>query len=232
MTIEYKFDNLPLGLFQTYTANKLSHLLPVEHSLNFLSCSLIAEDNIRTLSDKMSLTCGYSLLVLDDCDLGDDSIINFVKNLSQEINNKPEIKSSGIIILITSTIGARNINKLVGETIRNGDMFESLTKDDIEAVMVEDQQMMEVYQSFYQLSFATNFVFASIPFLPLTSDSVARCAQRVGKEQGVKLSGGQVASLMEMQQLVTIKNVRISNSGCKLISSRIDIILGSRNSEL
>ena len=184
----------------------------------------------------MSSTCGYSLLVLDDCDLGGDggSVVNFIKTLTQEINKNTEIKSSGLIILITSTVGARTINKLVGDTIKAGDRMARLTRDKIEAVMVDDEQMMTIYQSFYQLSFATNFVFASVPFLPLSSDSVAMCAEQVGLDQGVKLSGSQVASLLEMQQLVNIENVKISRSGCKLISTRIDILTqgGSRDSEL
>ena len=221
------FDNSLLKVsfhfyFQTHAARLLSHSLPTLHNTQFLSCSLLTEDTLITVMDRVILGCGYSLLVLDDCDLGDQNVLRLIRNLANDVTNRPDVKSSGVIIILTTSDGGKILNKLVAERIRDRGQISGISAEDVNlALRREDPK----HVSFQEQVAAPKFLLRSVPFLPLSSESVAQCAKRSARDQGVTLSSAQLGAVMEMQQFAVIKNVKIANTGCKQIASRIDIVL-------
>ena len=221
------FDNSLLKVslhfyFQTHAARLLAHSLPSHHNTQFLSCSLLTEDTIKTVMDKVILGCGYSLLVLDDCDLGDQNVLGLVRNLANDVTNRPDVKSSGVIIILTTSDGGKILNKLVAERIRDRGQISGISAEEINSALSREDSKHIAFQE--QVA-APKLLFRSIPFLPLSSESVARCAKRSARDQGITLSSAQLGAVMEMQQFAVIKNVKIANTGCKQIASRIDIVL-------
>ena len=221
------FDNSLLKVsfhfyFQTHAARLLSHSLPTLHNTQFLSCSLLAEDTLNTVMDRVILGCGYSLLVLDDCDLGDQNVLRLIRNLANDVTNRPDVKSSGVIIILTTSDGGKILNKLVAERIRDRGQISGISAEDVNSALRREDPK---HVSFQEQVAAPKFLLRSVPFLPLSSESVAQCAKRSARDQGVTLSSAQLGAVMEMQQFAVIKNVKIANTGCKQIASRIDIVL-------
>ena len=66
-------------------------------------------DLIRRIREKTALTCGYGLVVLDDCDLEDRMVEDFIKSLVIELEQTIESKSSGTILVITTSSGAKTV---------------------------------------------------------------------------------------------------------------------------
>lgn len=208
--------------FQTHAARLLSHSLPCHHNSQFLSCSLVTEDTIKTVIDRVILGCGYSLLVLDDCDLGDQTVLRLVRNLANDVTNRADVKSSGLIIVLTTSDGGKILNKLAAERIRDRGLISGISSEDINSALTKEDSK---HIAFKEQVAASKLVIRSIPFLPLSSESVAHCAKRAARDQGLTLSSAQLGAVMEMQQFAVIKNVKIANTGCKQIASRIDIVL-------
>ena len=222
------FDNSLLKVslhfyLQTLAARLLSHSLPTLHNTQFLSCSLLAEDTINTVMDRLILGCGYSLLVLDDCDLGDQNVLRLIRNLANDVTDRPDVKSSGVIIILTTSDGGKILNKLVAERIRDRGQISGISAEDVNSALRREDPKHVSFRE--QVAAAPKFLLRSVPFLPLSSESVAQCAQRSARDQGVTLSSAQLGAVMEMQQFAVIKNVKIANTGCKQIASRIDIVL-------
>jgi len=211
-----------VGVGKTLAARLLSHSLPTLHNTQFLSCSLLAEDTINTVMDRLILGCGYSLLVLDDCDLGDQNVLRLIRNLANDVTDRPDVKSSGVIIILTTSDGGKILNKLVAERIRDRGQISGISAEDVNSALRREDPK---HVSFREQVAAPKFLLRSVPFLPLSSESVAQCAQRAARDQGVTLSSAQLGAVMEMQQFAVIKNVKIANTGCKQIASRIDIVL-------
>ena len=218
-------------LLQTHTANQLMKLLNTQHSSYFLSCPLITPASVSTIRDKISLTCGYSLLVLDDCDVEDDRVVDAVRSVAGGVvHGGDEVKSSGVVMVMTSSAGARSINKYVGEHIRSGGGdLSDITTETIQSVLSEDASPVLGLQ---QALSSPSFFIHTVPFLPLTQETVLKCAQRFARDEGVKLSTGSLTKIMEMQQFSNVRNVKIATTGCKQISSKIDMIIGAATSRV
>ena len=208
--------------FQTHTARLLSHHLPARHNTQFLSCSLLTTDTAKTVVDRIILGCGYGLVVLDDCDLGDQNVVGMVRNIANDVTNRPGVKSSGVIIVLTTSDGGKTLNKLVAERILDRGKLSGISSEEINSALSRDNSQLRAFQ---ERVAAPKFLFTAVPFVPLSSESLVKCARRAARDQGLTLSAAQLGAVMEMQQFAVIKNVKIANTGCKQIASRIDIVL-------
>ena len=165
------FDNSLLKVslhfyLQTLAARLLSHSLPTLHNTQFLSCSLLAEDTINTVMDRLILGCGYSLLVLDDCDLGDQNVLRLIRNLANDVTDRPDVKSSGVIIILTTSDGGKILNKLVAERIRDRGQISGISAEDVNSALRREDPKHVSFRE--QVAAAPKFLLRSVPFLPLT----------------------------------------------------------------
>lgn len=196
-----------------------------------MSCTILKEDTIDSIKDQVTGCCGYSYLVLDDCDLGDERVVDVVRKIANGVNaGGGGMKSSGLIIVVTTTDGAKSLNRLVGDHLRSGgkDLQEIKTETIHSMLTMHNQE--EKMVKFQESLGSPKLLSGPVPFLPLTLDTVAKCAQRAAKDQGSKLSGAALKKIIEMQQFSPIRNVKIANSGCKQIANKIDIITASSRS--
>ena len=210
-------------LFQTHTATILSHLLPCRHNINFISCSLISQDLIRKIRETTSQTCGYSLVVLDDCDLQDTVVEDFISSLVMELDKTVESKSSGTIVILTTSTGARTINRLAAKHLQSGGSLAGLSPAVIREHLQEEPGLSSLLSLHNQGSVTTHLV----PFLPLSRDTVRSCLTRLAKHQGINLSPTQVEAVLDMQQVMKAGGLEIVSTGCKQVVSKMDLVRGA-----
>jgi len=219
-----------VGVGKTHTATLLTHILPVEHNTLFLSCSLISSDMVPSIGDRICHRCGYGLLVLDDCDMGDNVTSEIVTSIVSDINGRYQTATSGIIIVLTTSEGGRSISHVVRDELEENETLTGVTSKQIEEKLVEDQSKLIQFQN--SVGALPKLIFKIVPFLPLALESVSKCAKKLAKDQGLQLSSSQMNDLVKLLQLSTLSGVTIVHTGCKQISSRVDMILGHQRLEL
>ena len=62
----------------------------------FLSCSLLSPDMVQSIGDKICQRCGYGLLVLDDCDMGDNTTSEMVTSIVSDVTGRYQVRAERI----------------------------------------------------------------------------------------------------------------------------------------
>ena len=210
-------------VFQTHTATVLSHLLPCRQNTNFISCSLISLDLVRKIREKTSVTCGYGLVVLDDCDLQDTMVKDFISRLVTELEEPVDSKSSGTIVIITTSTGAKTINRLAARHLQTGGSLAGLDPAVMAGYLEEEPGLSSLLPSNNQRTVTTHLV----PFLPLSRATVRSCLTRLARHQGISLSTSQVEAVLDMQQVMVAGDLEIVSTGCKQVVSKMDLVKGA-----
>ena len=178
-------------------------------------------DLIRRIREKTALTCGYGLVVLDDCDLEDRMVEDFIKSLVIELEQTVESKSSGTILVITTSSGAKTVNRLAARHLKTGGSLAELSSSDLVAELEQDPSL-----SFISRLTSSSVISQTVPFLPLATSTVRDCIRRLGRDQGVDLSPGQLGAVLDMQQVTVAGSTELVTTGCKQVVSKMDLVRG------
>ena len=203
--------------FQTHTATLLSHLLPCSQNLHFISCSLISMDHIRTIREKSSVTCGYGLVILDDCDLKDKMVEDFIKSLVMELDQTVESKSSGTILIVTTSSGAKTVNRVAGAHLKTGGSLAELSSSVLSSHLEDDLAL-----TFLSQLGSSSVTTQLVPFLPLSRRDVRACVSRLA----LGLSPAQLEAVLDMQQRMEVGDTELVTTGCKQVASKTDLVRG------
>ena len=162
-------------------------------------------------------------MVLDDCDLQDSKVEDFISSLVMKLDKTVESKSSGTIVMITTSTGARTINRLAAGHVRSGGSLAGLQS----AVMLEYLREEPGLSSLLSLDNKKSVTTHLVPFLPLSRDTVRSCLTRLAKHQGISLSTTQVEAVLDMQQVMLAGDLEIVSTGCKQVVSKMDLVRGA-----
>ena len=162
-------------------------------------------------------------MVLDDCDLEDKTVEDFISSLVTELAEAVESKSSGTVVILTSSTGAKTINRVAAKHLRSGASLDQLQP----AALLEDLQEEAGLSWLLRLRKVRRVTTHLVPFLPLSRATVRSCLARLASEQAVKLSSQQVEAVLDMQQVMVAGNTEIVSSGCKQVVSKMDLVRGA-----
>ena len=162
-------------------------------------------------------------MVLDDCDLQDPVVEDFISSLVMELDETVESKSSGLIVIVTTSTGARTINRLAARHLKSGGSLAGLHP----AVMGEHLQEEPGLSSLLSLHNGRSVITHLVPFLPLSRDTVRSCLTKLARDQGIHLSSHQVEAVLQMQQVTLAGDTEVVSTGCKQVVSKMDLVRGA-----
>jgi len=202
------------GSGKTYTASMLSSLMPIQANTHLISCALSSA--VDEIIDKVSRACGKSLLVLDDIEAADEENLQNIENLILDLNDVHNNKSLGTIVVITSSAGGNVVNQL---------LFEGADRDKLSThTILESMSQAGIFIPLYQGLTRNGIPIKLVPYLPLGREEVRQCVIRMTNIQGELLTEEQVDSIVSQTHFTG----NLASTGCKQISSRMNIMFGDR----
>ena len=162
-------------------------------------------------------------MVLDDCDLEDKTVKDFISSLVMELDTTVQSKSSGTIVMITTSTGARTINRVAARHVKSGGSLTELQPSEMLEYLQEEPGLSSLLSLHNQSSVITHLV----PFLPLSRATVRSCLTRLARHQGISLSTSQVEAVLDMQQVMVAGDLEIVSTGCKQVVSKMDLVKGA-----
>ena len=146
---------------------------------------------------------------------------DFIRSLVMELDQMVERKSSGTILIITTSTGARIINREVGKHLKAGRSLPDLKPSDLLDHLVEEPSL-----NFVSELSSKSVMTEPVPFLPLSRASVRECVEKLAKEQNLRLSNSQTKAVLDLQHLMVAGEVELVTTGCKQVVSKLDIVRG------
>jgi len=202
------------GSGKTYTASMLSSLMPIQANTHFISCALSSP--VDEIIHKVSRACGKSLLVLDDIEAADEENLMNIESLILDLNDIHNTKSLGTIVVITSSAGGNVVNQL---------LFEGADRDKLSTnTILKSFSQAGIFIPLYQGLARKGIPLKLVPYLPLGREEVRQCVIRLTNIQGDSLTEEQVDSIVSQTHFTG----NLASTGCKQISSRMNIMFGDR----
>ena len=193
--------------------------------------------------------CGYSLVVFDDLEADHDKspsivqnqtmrhIINFASNLQNNIygKNLPSAvsqgqltNSNGTVIIITSTAGGDDINSQTVEITKVSPAGSIPEASLLDLNRVTKSSVMLEY--FHDLLLSRGLTLNIVPFMPLSRSEVRKCIMndiktRFPDKRDFAPSRKVVDNLLQELKYFSDEFPVFSTSGCKTITSKLDVIL-------
>lgn len=166
-------------------------------------------------------------MVLDDCDLEDGMVAEFVSSLVVELDRTVESKSSGTVVIVTTSSGARTINRLAAKHLNSGGSLGDLQSSVILEYFREEPGLSPGLSSLLSLDNGRSIMTHLVPFLPLSRDTVRSCLTKLARDQGIHLSSHQVEAVLQMQQVTLAGDTEVVSTGCKQVVSKMDLVRGA-----
>ena len=129
-----------------------------------------------------------------------------------------------MMFIFLSNSGGHAINQHVLKHVLEGKLRESLTLSELELIFHGiTKQTPDVW--FADL-FKSEVIDHLVPFLPLERTHVKQCIRRDLVEKGFHVNEAVVTEIVDQMEYFPQGHEFFSVSGCKKVSSRVDVIMG------
>lgn len=221
-----------LGSGKTHAARLVASSFPVSANVYSIVGSYL--DGAATLPDLQTVlgrSCGYNLLLVDDVDAVEEATLARLGRMLVSLASEEKSKSNGTVVILTSSAGGHHINRFMLEVGR-----ESLKRlDEVRGDQVREFLDREAAGGGIPLrSFlsAYGIPFHVIPFLPLRREHVRQCVAAELRRSGASLKSTTINSLLDQVQFFSQEFPIFAKTGCKQISSKVNLALGGTSGDL
>ncbi|XP_062515439.1 torsin-1A-like [Corticium candelabrum] len=164
-----------------------------------------------------------TLFIFDEMDKLPNYVLDgIVSLLSGTDRNDKGIDMRRSIFLFISNAGGQEINDYVTHVYNSGRSRESILVGDMEHVIGQVKHKGAWFQSLID----ANVIDLYVPFLPMERKHVMLCAKADMERKGYVYSMTDLERIADEMSYFPEQSSLFSESGCKKVSSRIDLIMG------
>jgi len=163
------------------------------------------------------------LFIFDEMDKIHSGMMDTIKNAILDYRGK-KAGYGNVLFIFLSNSGGKAINQLVLNHTLEGKVRESLTLSELEIIFHGIvKQMPNVW--FADL-LKSEVIDHLVPFLPLERTHVKQCIRRNLIKKGFQVKEALVTEIADQMEYFPERYEFFSVSGCKKVSSRVDVIMG------
>ncbi len=179
---------------------------------------LVQEWMFRNLS-----SCAVNLIVVDELEQASDEVLQGLESVLERFTTL-RLNSSRIIVVLISSSGGVQINKLVYDHIVAGESRETLKVSDFSGALSESQAQWYLTMKF------RGFIDQVIPFLPLEKRHVAQCVEQdIENKFNTCANPHVVADVLDELTFFPSENPLLSSAGCRKVGTKVDLIMESKD---
>jgi len=185
----------------------------------------------QTLADLplvLTSSCGYSLVIIDDLEQEDSMMIGRLEKMIIQLSQMENKHSKGVLVIITSRIGADIINLDVLERTKdNISLREKLSIDTINDKLDKSGLIIPLKSNLEDY----NVHVTTIPLLPLTRENVRDCTVKMFLARKIVVKQFEVTSIVDQLSFFSPQHPVYAKHGCKQLAARVNTRL-ARKQEL
>ena len=164
-----------------------------------------------------------NLFIFDEMDKIPHRLVKTIKTFLNHRGTLDGVDYSNTIFLFLSNSGGNMINNHVLNEYRKGKKREQIELRDLEEVFLES---VNTANTWYQELLTSEAIDFLIPFLPLERSHVKQCIRSDLIKKGYPVVESQVSEIADQMNYFPPDLQLFSNSGCKKVSSRVDVTVG------
>ena len=134
------------------------------------------------------------------------------------ISQMEDVKSRGVLVIITSRTGENIINDAVLERTRDNIALREKIKND-EIIEKLDKSDMTIQMKFTLEDYNLHVSF--LPLLPLTRENVRECTHKMFTAKNMVIKQFEVTDIVDKLSFFTRENPIYAKHGCKQVAAKV-----------
>ena len=161
--------------------------------------------------------CKINIFIFDEMDKALEGVISGLNSAITHLSASDEKSAPVIIFLLSNSKGTEITRKVFTEDVIK--KRENYMAEDFLDIFLEDKSI------WYSDMLSNNLITAVVPFLPLEKAQVTMCIKRDILTKGYEIDDSLVEDVLkEMSFFVVASGKQYSQSGCKRVSEKVDLI--------
>ncbi|XP_041369068.1 torsin-1A-like [Gigantopelta aegis] len=213
------------GVGKNYVTWLISNSLPATSVTKFLIALHFTHESESDIYSKKVFQwvisnvtqCKVNIFIFDEMDKAPKGVISGLSAAISHLSTTDK-KSAPVVIFLLSNSKGTDITKKIFTDEAEKER-KSYTAKDFEDIFLQDEYI------WYSDMLSNNLIKAVVPFLPLERRHVIKCIKRDILSKGYEINDSLVDEILkEMSFFVVANRKQYSQSGCKRVSEKVDLV--------
>ena len=212
-------------IFKKGMDSSFVHLKIATHHFPHKSKMDVYKDQLRTLMAKSVSECSRSLFIFDEMDKMPPGLIDVLKPYLDHYPDVEKIDYRKSIFIFLSNTGGGLINDVTLNHWKEGKKREHITIKQMDEV-INSGEFNNKGGFWHSSLIEKNLIDYFIPFLPLERSHIKMCTKADLKQKGHPVAEFILNRIADELLYFPDDSKVFSKSGCKKISSKVDVVIG------